>query len=632
MADKVRADPCAPAPRAFPDLPARLPDPRSLRSRARRAGGRRPVVRRLPPPGEANQDPAARVAGLDAADRERDGAAAKRQYVDGAKRQFVGAKHQRKRSPRKKPKGAEVEIRYDNDGSIDVLRWPDDAADAAGTSAAADDADTKQLSGKQFYRKEKRSEAKAAPSRPRGTRRGDKEKQSFVEKALSAGWKALDDGAKAQWDADAPEVVTKQLSGEQFHRKEKRGRAPRPRRAELKAHGFDAAAVAAPGRGPAGGGFGRGRARARRQGATATPPPPRAFGRGPAGALAKAKADAAAAKAAKREAEARAALKAHGSTPLPSPRASSRTCRGFGRAKAAKREAEARAALKAHGFDAAAPQKLLRDRDREREAVLRELLGFEHTGLEEGMLAGEPLKVIDVVYDERDDWFWCESRSQSGEKELTPLGSSSVAAEYNRNKLVVASDGSLLTGGDTAAVYLYNADSRVDLEALESLASRSMGEGARCRVDPREFGATRATRRPETYFNDDSDADGGADHRDALILNNKEGMGTRYVPVGVVTRRQVLSLVDGYLKEVPGVDLKRVPGIRFRVLPARGHEHERFTIQPPHGGFWAACARANAFYARALPGRGGRGGAEPLYRMTAIYARYSKEPRDRAHR
>ena len=42
-----------------------------------------------------------------------------------------------KRSPRKKPKGAEVEIRYDDDGSIDVLRWPDDAADVRVDAAAA---------------------------------------------------------------------------------------------------------------------------------------------------------------------------------------------------------------------------------------------------------------------------------------------------------------------------------------------------------------------------------------------------------------------------------------------------------------------------------------------------------------
>ena len=55
-----------------------------------------------------------------------------------------------------------------------------------------------------------------------------------------------------------------------------------------------------------------------------------------------------------------------------------------------------------------------------KQAVLRELLGFEHK-VEAGMLAGKPLKVIDVVYDERDDRFWCLSRSQSGEEELTPL-------------------------------------------------------------------------------------------------------------------------------------------------------------------------------------------------------------------
>ncbi|KAH8098183.1 hypothetical protein JL720_1112 [Aureococcus anophagefferens] len=42
-----------------------------------------------------------------------------------------------RRRSRKKPKGAEVEIRYDDDGSIDVLRWPDDAADVRVDAAAA---------------------------------------------------------------------------------------------------------------------------------------------------------------------------------------------------------------------------------------------------------------------------------------------------------------------------------------------------------------------------------------------------------------------------------------------------------------------------------------------------------------
>jgi hypothetical protein len=313
--------------------------------------------------------------------------------------------------------------------------------------------------------------------------------------------------------------------------------------------------------------------------------------------------------------------------------------------------------------------------------------------------------------------------SENAHKYLERIsGFSSVAAEYNRDKLVVAARGSLLTGGDTAAVYLDN-DSRLDLKALESLAFRSMGEGARCRVDPSDFGATRATRAPETYFNDDAAADGGAwtrsgtsfranyvgadpskvakkvdlaraigdiknqnqgrrevkdrdavqcledmfagldskhephlesktpyhhwrvdervclslveqgmlhdDHRDALILNNKEGFCTRYVPIGVVTYVKYYRLVNGYLKEVPDVDLKRVPGIRFRVLPAKGHKHERFTIQPPHGGFWAACARANAFYTHGVcQDAADEEGAEPLYRMTAIYTIYSKAPRD----
>ena len=46
------------------------------------------------------------------------------------------------------------------------------------------------------------------------------------------------------------------------------------------------------------------------------------------------------------------------------------------------------------------------------------------------------------------------------------------------------------------AVYLDNADSCLDLKALESLAFRSMGDGARCRGDVRQGPAQGPRRAP----------------------------------------------------------------------------------------------------------------------------------------
>jgi hypothetical protein len=84
----------------------------------------------------------------------------------------------------------------------------------------------KQLSGKQFYLKETRAEAKAAVQRDHADASGE-EKKSLLEKALRAGWKALDDVAKAQWAADAPEVEVEKekaevAKGKQIYFKEKR--------------------------------------------------------------------------------------------------------------------------------------------------------------------------------------------------------------------------------------------------------------------------------------------------------------------------------------------------------------------------------------------------------------------------
>ena len=83
----------------------------------------------------------------------------------------------------------------------------DDGAKAQ-WAAGAPEVVTKQLSGKDFYRKETRAEAKAAVERDHADARG-KEKEALILKALGAGWKALDAGAKAKWAADATEVEVK---------------------------------------------------------------------------------------------------------------------------------------------------------------------------------------------------------------------------------------------------------------------------------------------------------------------------------------------------------------------------------------------------------------------------------------
>ncbi|EGB01880.1 hypothetical protein AURANDRAFT_69405, partial [Aureococcus anophagefferens] len=269
--------------------------------------------------------------------------------------------------------------------------------------------------GKKFYFTETRSEAKAAVKRDHADA-SDKEQQALVEKALRAGWKALDDGAKAQWDADAAEVVTKQLSGKQFYFTETRSEA---------------------------------KAAVKRDHADASDKEKKALvekalyaGWKALDDGAKAQWDVDAAKAdAKAEAEARAALKAHGfdatavaalpAADLPGALAAAnereKLLKRADRAAAAAVAKDARHANRERRREEARryalEQAVLSEEARRRtlkQAVLRELLGFEHK-VEAGMLAGKPLKVIGVVYDERDDRFWCKSRSQSGEEELTPL-------------------------------------------------------------------------------------------------------------------------------------------------------------------------------------------------------------------
>lgn len=96
-------------------------------------------------------------------------------------------------------------------------RLPRDAFDGPLAPVA-----TKKLSGKQHYEKEYRAAVKAAVERDHADI-GGKEKQALVAKALGEGWKALDDGAKAKWAADAPTVEVKK----------KKAKAPEPAPVEV---------------------------------------------------------------------------------------------------------------------------------------------------------------------------------------------------------------------------------------------------------------------------------------------------------------------------------------------------------------------------------------------------------------
>ena len=94
------------------------------------------------------------------------------------------------------------------EGAFDGPAAPVANKPAAPEPAAPMEVVMKKLSGKEFYNKESRAEAKAAVERDHADA-GGKEKQALIQKALGAGWKALDDGAKAKWAADAPEVEVK---------------------------------------------------------------------------------------------------------------------------------------------------------------------------------------------------------------------------------------------------------------------------------------------------------------------------------------------------------------------------------------------------------------------------------------
>ncbi|KAH8098749.1 hypothetical protein JL720_1712 [Aureococcus anophagefferens] len=82
------------------------------------------------------------------------------------------------------------------EGAFDGPAAPAAIKPAAPESAAPMEVVMKKLSGKEFYNKETRAEAKAAVERDHADA-GGKEKQALIQKALGAGWKALDDGAKA---------------------------------------------------------------------------------------------------------------------------------------------------------------------------------------------------------------------------------------------------------------------------------------------------------------------------------------------------------------------------------------------------------------------------------------------------
>ncbi|KAH8062453.1 RNA polymerase II transcription regulator recruiting protein [Aureococcus anophagefferens] len=847
---------------------------------------------RLPPQplGEANRDPAARVAGLDAADRERDGAAAKRQYVDGAKRQYVdGAKHQcvdggalavedamaveepvsvvgadaatpeAEAAPRQRQSVAHATASFARlapasrrHGGVSVTAFHAAAAAAAARrlaelrqeaearrgradgaargAAAGRDARagatpkarararrrttrTRQLSGKQFYFTETRSEAKAAVKRDHADA-SDKEQQALVEKALRAGWKALDDGAKAQWAADAPEIVTKQLSGKQFYRKEKRAEAKaaverdhadasgreqqalveKALRAGWKAlddgakaqWDADAAEAEVVTEGKK---FyftetrSEAKAAVKRDHADASDKEQQALVealRAGWKALddgAKAQWDADAAEVVTKQlsgkqfyftetrSEAKAAVKRdHADASDKEKKALVEKALYAGwkalddganaqwdvdAAKAdAKAEAEARAARTADATAAVLSEEARRRTLKQ--AVLRELLGFEHK-VEAGMLAGKPLKVIGVVYDERDDRFWCKSRSQSGEEELTPLwampaeakAKADAAAEaaatsdrrrppkadadgdrtghsyypsakYERvlgthitgqsnhardSRLVLTSADSVISGPGSASVQLHDeaCGFRVENLALDAklataevigllnkrsyhpdafsptpyvdtkwsvpkkldvafdLAHAEFGNQGRtevtgaCRDDllhnaagftsdyvPFPDSATISKR----WFEDRRvcvapmvpGESGQTDHRDARVCNEFQPPKKKIPPLTMVfvlyLRRK---LADGSFEEAPDVDIKDVSGVRFRTVPRTGETRdtsEDFEIRVPHGGFWAICARANAYYTHGVFCAKDSKLPPGVYRVPVIFSNYGRASDD----
>ncbi|KAH8095753.1 RNA polymerase II transcription regulator recruiting protein [Aureococcus anophagefferens] len=672
---------------------------------------------RLPPQplGEANRDPAARVAGLDAADRERDGAA---------------------------------------------------AAPAAGTSAAADDADTKQLSGKQFYFTETRSEAKAAVKRDHADA-SDKEQQALVEKALRAGWKALDDGAKAQWAADAPEIVTKQLSGKQFYRKEKRAEAKAAvERDHADASGREQQALVE---------------KALRAGWKALDD----------GAKAQWDADAAEAEVVtegkkfdftETRSEAKAAVKRDHAD------ASDKEQQALWDADAAEvvtkqlsgkqfyfteTRSEAKAAVKRDHADASDKEKKAlvekalyagwkalddgakaqhanRERRREearryaleqavlseearrrtlKQAVLRELLGFEHK-VEAGMLAGKPLKVIGVAKadaaaeaaatsDRRrppkvdaDGDRTGHSYYPSAERALgTHITGQSNHARDSR--LVLTSADSVISGPGSASVQLHDeaCGFRVENLALDAklataevigllnkrsyhpdafspsrkafhakdltfpclyadqypyvdtkwsvpkkldvafdLAHAEFGNQGRtevtgaCRDDllhnaagftsdyvPFPDSATISKR----WFEDRRvcvapmvpGESGQTDHRDARVCNEFQPPKKKIPPLTMVFVLYLRKLADGSFEEAPDVDIKDVSGVRFRTVPRTGETRdtsEDFEIRVPHGGFWAICARANAYYTHGVFCAKDSKLPPGVYRVPVIFSNYGR--------
>ena len=192
--------PAAPPAREETPLLRRAPLPNALLSAALLPGG---------PPGDRGDDVllrAALAAEVAARLRSYDDAAGmaeeKRGDDDGPRRDPRG------RLPGRPAAAAGGAAAAPRDAAV-----PGPAAAAGGAAAprAAGDkreAGAKQarLTGRDFYDREHRGAVKAAVDRDRLDQDGGKSRSALIYQALSAGWFALDDGAKAKWAADAPEV------------------------------------------------------------------------------------------------------------------------------------------------------------------------------------------------------------------------------------------------------------------------------------------------------------------------------------------------------------------------------------------------------------------------------------------
>jgi hypothetical protein len=87
------------------------------------------------------------------------------------------------------------------------------------------------------------------------------------------------------------------------------------------------------------------------------------------------------------------------------------------------------------------------------------------------------------------------------------------------------------------------------------------------------------------------------------------------------------KLADGSFVEAPDVDIKDVSGVRFRTVPRTGETRdtsEDFEIRVPHGGFWAICARANAYYTHGVFCAADSKLPPGVYRVPVVFSNYGR--------